>query len=175
MKKTLFFLLTFILLCSSKCKEDPLPDPNPNPNTEEPTDEISCLINGVEWKTGPPFLLSNPNTEVVIQKKGDEYELGITAKKRDNSGKGRFFSFGGIYNYPLVKTLKIEDAFYTENIIAGKDYKVDNFYKNEITVLKIDTLKKTIKGEFNFRAISNQKDTLLITKGKFNCNYQLIK
>ena len=87
MKKTLFFLLTFILLCSSKCKEDPLPnpDPTPNPTTEEPTDEISCLINGVEWKTGPPFLLSNPNTEVKISryddiKLKDKYILYIYAK-----------------------------------------------------------------------------------------------
>lgn len=174
MKTTLFFLLSFLLLCSSKCKEDPLPEPNPNPTTETPTDEISCLINGVEWKTGPPFLLSNPNTEVVIQKKGEEYEIGITAKKRDNNGKGRFFSFGGNYNYPLIRTLKIEDAFYTENITVGKDYQIDKLFKNEIKITKIDTLKKYIKGEFNFNGL-RATDTVKITNGKFNCNYQFIK
>lgn len=177
MKRTLFFLLTFILLCSSKCKEDPLPAPNPT--TEEPTDEISCLINGVEWKTGPPFLLSKPKTDITIQKTFNGYYLSLHAHKTDDKGTLKeIIDFSCPYDTTKLGIYQINYSpyIYTDDNTKSVDYELDTLLKRNLIITSINTQKQFIKGEFNYRAINRkEKDTINITNGKFYCRYQFFK
>ena len=60
---------------------------------------------------------------------------------------------------------------YVNNISNYKVYQLDSNQIHFVKLNKIDTVNKIIAGEFEFMAVNGKKDTIRITKGRFDSKY----
>ena len=170
MKKYLIFLIPFLFLMA-QCHKTPTPDPEPDlpPATQEGKGTIGCYINGKPWVPKPYIAIGVPHyLEVVFDESRNNF-FGLEANK-----DGSFAEQMNIYvqNASLGRNTIIRfnaESFYNSN--NGNNcfrYYLDTIKPRILDITKLDKEKKIISGTFEFTAFNNCKDTINITKGRFD-------
>ena len=175
MKKYLFFVFPLLLLLAY-CHKPPEPEPNPEPDlpaaTQEGKGTIGCYINGKPWVPKPYIAISKPQfLEVVFDEARDNF-FGILTRK-DGSLKEQLSIFS--YNTKLGNNLMVTHNYQSFDNLSNPNncvlYYLDTTKIRNLNITKIDKEKHVISGIFEFTAINNCKDTLMITKGRFDTLY----
>jgi hypothetical protein len=173
-RKIFFFLLIAIVYYACEVE-------NAQPDKDGITDEITCKINGENFKAFPNQAFNGwfKNAEIYLEQGNTgEFELDFHAYVRVSDSLRKELNFVCKFDTinPLqVFTLASEKSRFAVEIDLKdkyKEYELDTLFKREVKITKFDSSIRNIRGEFNFRAINyKNKDTLQITEGMFNCKY----
>ena len=171
MKKTFWLLACFGCLSVCSCHKEPLEFQN----------SFSCKVNGVDWKPegGTNATGGIKSLSIDVGKFPFFNAINIDALKnvRDSKtgddivyqGMG-FIAFFDINKSQILKG----NTFYRYGPTneGCSNYYSDSIPSNNLKVIALDTLKKIIKGVFEFEATSPScKQTVKITEGKFEVKY----
>ncbi len=200
MKKFLLIFIALVLImlsCNREQFDDGLHTYPGLPNaTESGLNTMGCLMNGVPWVANieNPDIFSGLNqleANYGENRKGqndyDRYNLDITCKKRAEKDKKyvngyrileQFYfnlkpvKFSGNYSIDKIEQYSIEYMKSNENE-PWKRYILDTFAPIHININYLDTIHNIVSGLFDLRLkrISDSKDTIRITNGRFDANY----
>ena len=173
MKNIIILLAALLTAHTLSCckKEDPKPEPDPNV-----ADHMTAIINGEEWEANcepswPGLGCRKVNCQYYVDTKGFEIIAGgdfLTIAFSKNSGGG---IDTGANTLPFRRKVIICSQPKCGEI--SKIFDMDTTFLNQLFILGIDDDDKIIEGEFNFRAVSEDKtDTILIESGYFRTNYR---
>ena len=175
MKKYLIFVFPLLLLLAY-CHKPPEPEPNPEPDlpaaTQEGKGTIGCYINGKPWVPTPYLCIGCiPYLKVTYDANSNLFVLSSHNYIRDVVDQ-----YMRIYIYDTTigtnKITRLPEGIFngsTEgNFSANKVYYLDTSQTNILKLNKVDKERNIISGEFQFTAISGKKDTIKVTKDRFD-------
>ena len=171
MKKYLIFLIPFLFLMA-QCHKTPTPEPDLPPATQEGKGTIGCYVNGKPWVPKPYIAIGVPHyLEVVFDETRNNY-FGLSAIK---DGTFTEYLTINVFNAKIgdnnIVTRNIE-SFYNSNKGNGcAEFYLDTTKIRTMTITKLDKANKIISGAFELTAINKCKDTLIITKGRFDTTF----
>ncbi len=169
MKKTLWLLACFGIFYTYGCRK-PADDPAVFRNS------FSCKINGVDWKpeggsnaTGGANM---PNIEVGQFPWSNWISVSTLKEVRDSKNMNETLVFEGINLTIELEKSKIQklsqskgDYFYNYKIKCDNYYYPDSTINDRLSVIELDTIKRIVKGVFEFEATSfGCKEKLKITE-----------
>ena len=171
--KPIFFFILFCPLLASQCNKPPedLEEKLPAITTEG-KNTFGCRVNGEVWIPWIKFdLLDNHTTVSYHAPTGG---LNIHAKKKiDNLGLFQSMVFGG-WNIRGIGEYIDNQARYSDydtSFCNSLDFHIDSTLGNKLTILKLDTENHIISGTFEFTAINDECDPVVITDGRFDLEY----
>lgn len=199
MKKYLLISIALLFFVFS-CKKDDLSYLHQYPGLPDATltgeNTMGCLINGVPWVPKVEGgVIGWPSLEKIQTLYGeprknigslDRFYLRINFEKRTdqdiklNEFKIRefiHFRIRPVFQKEKINILKSE-YYYIEYFKANygepwKQYILDTLAPINMEITKLDTVRNIVSGLFDFRLkrISDFKDTIRITNGRFDANY----
>jgi len=191
MKNLTLLLLISILCLSAGCKKD---DDSPDNLYELPDatqtgeNTFGCLVNGEPWVAEIDSGVLDP-TIYKIRATYDEIGAGVA----DNfyfSLSSRFISLPdsvydifSFYLKPIHKETEINcydlerkdiSLTYSQPGTATdiRTYILDTLHVSYLNITTLDTVINVCSGEFEFRLINNNTDTITISEGRFDVIYQ---
>ena len=173
------FGVVWLVLMASSCHKTPTPEPNPEPDlpiaTQEGKGTIGCYINGKPWVPKPYLCVA---CESYLKVTYDVNRNNFFALSSNNYIKDSIDQLLRFYVYNSVLGIN-KIIYFPEGILRGyigditktKAYYLDTTQLNIVKLNKIDIEKNIISGEFQFTAISDKKDTIKVTSGRFDTKY----
>ena len=192
MKKYLLIFISFFVVLLS-CKKDGidlhkyvgLPDA-----TQSGEDIFGCLANGKPWVAGSDYLTITPKVggsydEPQFLTNWIPYYLRISAKnlKKDKVSdnviidQNIYFDFSPIIKKGIYQSFADFDNIKVELWNTGKTtsiYEIDSLAPFYLEITKLDTVNNFVSGIFDFKVkrISDEKDTIRLSHGRFDVVYQ---
>ena len=198
MKKTsLYFTLVLALIstiCILSCRPDPQIESDPDYcleglpcATETGKNTFGCYINGAAWVADIAPYIFDP-TAHKIQANLDEIGyrtdiggyLSLTGTRTNDTTNG----FVKLYIKPVTEVGEINNENAVDvsgsSIILKKDkgnivgtlwFDLDTLFDYKIEITHLDTIKNIVSGRFSFTGTTSSKDTIKVTKGRFDVDY----
>lgn len=166
----IFLGLGIILFCSCSNKDKIVNEENLT-NNACANDYATYYHNGTLFNT-----VFSPDGGEIMTPNGENCGIGATLNESANILTMRIFDeeqhlsiHADITN--LNEALNFRFLEHTNNNIIStfNDLTLDD--QNYILITELDTLGKTIKGEFKFKIENSIGDTITVTDGLFNCSY----
>jgi hypothetical protein len=191
MKKILFSLLLAAVAASlalPACKKDDLDCPPDLPcATQTGANTFGCYINGEPWVAEiAPYVLDPTLHKIEAEYDEDGYGsnydnlLSIKGHKTNDSTDG-FISINlkpvrsvGEISHTNMISFEVSALIVTTNkgqFINAVGFNLDTYYDYSIEITHLDTAKNIISGTFYFTGTS-PKDTVKVTKGRFDIKYK---
>ena len=171
--KPIFFFILFCPLLASQCEKPPEDFEEKLPAiTTEGKNTFGCRVNGEIWIPWIEFDLFDNHTTVSYHAPTGGVNIS-TKKKIDDLDLFQAISFSstdvkgiGEHEYNRADYRDYDTAF-----CESYRFEHDTILGNKFNILKLDTENHIISGTFEFTAINDECDPVVITDGRFDLGY----
>ena len=172
MKKYKFFLYALLLpLLAAQCNK-PSEDGELPPITTEGKNTFGCRVNGEVWIPWREFDLFH--TAITVSYHTPTGGVNIAAKKKmDDLELFQTISFSST-NIKDIGEYKYNNATYSDfdtSFCINFAFDFDTAYVNKLEILRLDTENRIISGTFEFTAVNDECEPVIITDGRFDLKY----
>ena len=173
--KPIFFFILFCPLLASQCEKVSIQSPNTDnglpPITTEGKHTFGCRVNGEVWIPDDDGILHD-----VIDISYHEPTGGLNIVGRrvfDDDGVFQSIGFGGwdIRGEGEYQGDKSGYNNYDTVFCANPFFDIDTMLYYKFNILRLDTENYIISGTFEFTAINDECDPVIITDGRFDLEY----
>jgi hypothetical protein len=198
MKKTPLYLTLVLAListiCILSCRPEPQIESDPDYcleglpcATETGKNTFGCYINGAAWVADIGANIFDPTLH-KIQANMDEIGhgtdnrsyLSISANRTNDTTNG----FMRLNIEPVTKVGEVNNANTEEvygraiisktdkgNVLSTLSFELDTLFDYKFEITHLDTVKNIVAGRFSFIGITPSKDTIKVTQGRFDVDY----
>jgi hypothetical protein len=198
MKKTSLYLTLVLALISTICILScrPEPDPEPDPDycpevlpcaTQTGKNTFGCYINGAAWVADIGANIFDPtlhkiqaNLDEIGYRTDNGGYLSLTGRRTNDTTSG----FIKIYIKPVTELGEINNANTEKvygsalilktdkvNVLSTLSFELDTLFDYKFEITHLDTVKNIVAGRFSFIGITPSKDTIKVTQGRFDVDY----
>jgi hypothetical protein len=164
-RKIFFFLLIAIVYYACEAE-------NAQPDADGELVELTCKFDNEDFKAFQNWGFNHMLRDVGANLSNSILNIGgdinLDKDTRSISLKANIDTLDALKTYNLDFE---ENALWLDTGKKTGIFYLDTLFKREIKITRFDPIKKIIGGEFNFRAIDD-KDTVVVTEGKFNLKFQ---
>jgi len=173
-----FFLLNLLfLLIFTSCDKSISPEPELPPITTEGKNTFGCLVNGEVWlpknsivKSGKGlsanFYPDDINVFTIGADRFDEF-LNITVTDCCDDGSYFLINDSEMNSSATYINSELDHCYYETDSVKTGNY-------GEIEIIHFEPRKFIVAGTFEFTVVTEDCDTIRVTEGRFDVNYNAI-
>jgi hypothetical protein len=177
-----FFGVVWLVMMASSCRK-PTPEPDPDPDlpaiTQEGKGTIGCYINGKPWVPKPYLAIgTDPFLKAAFDSSyKDKFYLQAIKKTKDRGLESlmSLSCYNLIIGTNVIETVKPGSGWAVYGDYSFKNgcinFNLDTTKVRQLVITKFDKTNNIISGTFEFTVYNDCKDTMKITKGRFDTQF----
>lgn len=171
--KPYWFLILLYPLLTTQCVKSSLELKLP-PVTTEGKNTFGCRVNGKIWEPRVQFGFVFTPKKIDINYSKVTQKLSVSSNREiDDIGVDQKLYFVvknissvGIYDYDIASFNNYDTSFCFNNV-----FELDTTSASKLKIIHLDTLNRIISGTFEYVAVNDECDPVIITDGRFDWKY----